>query len=289
MRRVVKHFLVGALLTSTSVLPAATLGIGVVLSSGSVTVDNSIVAQNATVFEGNTVQTGDTSTRLQLNDGRMAQLGADSTACVYSDHMVIEKGFVQSSGSYGVEANGLKISGDSAKVAIYGKTVEVAALGAPVMVSSSTGVQIANLMPGRALAFTPQDSGAMAPTTMTGVVRNVGGAYLLTDTTSNTTVQLTGGGIEKYVKHMVKVTGTPGSGTAAAGATQIITVTNVEDQGKAKGAMGGPAATASGGGGGASSGAVVIAGIAVAAGLAATAGVLATQSNNSSPITLSPE
>jgi len=288
MRRLVKPFLTGALLASASLLPAATPGIGVVLSSGSVTVDNSVVAGNATVFDGNTVQTGATSSRLQLNNGGVAQLGADSTARVYRDHMVLEKGFGQASGSYGVEANTLKISGDS-KVAIYGKTVEVAALGAPVLVSSSTGIQIANLMPGRALAFTPQDSGAMAPTTLTGVVRNVGGSYMLTDTTSNTTVQLTGGGIEKYVKHMVKVTGTPGSGTAAAGATQIINVTNVEDQGKAKGAMGGPAASAAGGGGGASSSAVVIAGIAVAAGLAATAGVLATQSNNSSPITLSPE
>ena len=289
MRRIVKPFLAGALLAGTSLLPAATPGIGVVLSSGSVTLDNSVVAGNATVFDGNTVQTGTTSSRLQLNNGRVAQLGADSTARVYSDHMVLEKGFGQSSGNYGVEANSLKISGDSAKVAIYGKTVEVAALGAPVIVSSSTGIQIASLMPGKALAFTPQDAGALAPTTMTGVVRNVDGAYMLTDTTSNTTVQLMGGGIEKYTKHMVRVTGTPGTGTAAGGASQVINVTNVEDQGRAKGAMGGPAAAAAGGGGSASTGAIIIAGVAVAAGLAATAAVLATQSNSSSPITLSPE
>ena len=291
MRPIVKPFLAGALLTSMSVLSAATTGIGVVVSSGSVTVDNAVVASNATVFDGNTVQTGATSSRLQLNNGGIAQLGADSTARVYSDHMILEKGFGQSSGKYGVEANTLKISGESAKVAIYGKTVEVAALGAPVVVSSSTGVQIANLMPGRALAFTPQDSGAMAPTTLSGVVRNVGGAYVLTDCTSNTTVQLTGGGVEKYAKHMIKVTGTPGTGTAAGGASQIITVSNVEDQGHAKsgscGAAG--AAVAAGSGGSASTGAVVIAGIAVAAGLGATAGVLATQNNNSSPVTLSPE
>ena len=287
-RRIVKPFVAGALLASTSLLSAATPGIGVVLSSGSVTVDNSVVAGNATVFDGNTVQTGATASRLQLNNGKLVQLGSESTARVYSDHMILEKGFGQSSGSYGVEANSLKISGDSAKVAIYGKTVEVAALGAPVVVSTSTGVQVANLLPGKALAFTPQDAGAMAPTTLTGVVRSVGGAYMLTDTTSNTTVQLMGGGVEKYVKHLVKVTGTPGTGTAAAGATQIVNVTNVEDQGKAKRDMGGPAAAA-GSGGNASNGAVIVAGIAVAAGLAATAAVLATQSNGSSPITLSPE
>jgi len=286
MRSIVKPILASALFAGTSLLSAATPGIGVILSSGSVTVDNSVVASNTTVFDGNTVQTGATSSRLQLNNGRFAQLGADSTARVYSDHMILEKGFGQSSGNYGVEANTLKISGDS-KVAIYGKTVEVAALGAPVLVSSSTGVQVASLLPGRALAFTPQDAGAMAPTTLTGVVRNVGGAYMLTDTTSNTTVQLMGGGIEKYIKHMVKVTGTPGSGTAAGGASQIINVTNVEDQGRAKRGEGGPI-VAAGSGGGASTGAIVIAGIAVAAGLGATAGVLATQSNNSSPITISP-
>jgi hypothetical protein len=199
--------------------------------------------------------------------------------------MILEKGFGQSTGNYNVEANTLRISGDS-KVAIYGKTVEVAALSAPVTVSTSTGVQVASLMPGRALAFTPQDAGAMAPAVMTGVVRKVGEAYLLTDTTSNVTVQLSGGGVEKYAKHMVKVTGTPGTGTAAGGASQIIMVTNVEDQGKAKGAAAAMAGGAAGGG--ASTAAVVIAGVAVAAGIGATAGVLATQSTSNSPVTISP-
>jgi hypothetical protein len=284
-RFTVKSFLASALFSSVTLLSAATPGIGVVLSSGSVTVDNSVVAGNATVFDGNTIQTGATSSRVQLNNGKLAQLGADSTARVYSDHMILEKGFGQAFGSYNVEANTLRIAGDSAKVAIYGKTVEVAALSAPVTVSTSMGVQVASLMPGRALAFTPQDAGAMAPATLTGVVRKTGEVYVLTDTTSNVTVQLSGGGVEKYVKHMVKVTGTPGTGTAAGGASQIIMVTNVEDQGRSK------AAAAMAGGGaaaGASSAAVIIAGVAVAAGIAATAGVLSTQSDNSSPVTISP-
>lgn len=286
MTRVFQPLLAGLLLANVSLLPAATPSIGVVLSSGSVTVDNAVVPGNATVFDGNTVETGASASRLQLTNGKVAELGADTAARVFSDHMVLQRGFSQISGNYGVEANKLRIAGDSARVAVYGKTVQVAALSTPVIVSTSTGIQVANLLPGKALAFTPQDSGAMAPATMSGVVVKQGTAYILTDTTSNVTVQLMGGGVEKMVGHQVTVTGTPaGAGTTpAAGATQVINVTNVQDQGKSK--RRGPAAMA--GDEGPSRTAIVVAGILVLAGVGATAGVLATQSTNTSPITLSP-
>jgi len=278
-----QSLLASALVANVSLLSAATPAIGVAISSGSVTVDNSVVPGNATLFDGNTVETGATSSRLQMKDGKLARLNADSTAKVYSDHIVLEKGLGETFGNMSVDANTLRISGDSARVSIHGKTVQVAALGAPVTVSTAAGVQVANLMPGRALAFTPQDAGAMAPATMSGIVRKVGTMYMLTDTTSNVTVQVTGGGIEKYVKHMVTVTGTPASGgTPPAGASQVITVTNVTDQGPAKRVAGGGPMTGS-------SGAVVIAGILVLAGIGATAGVLASQNdNNTSPVFLSP-
>ena len=282
-RILAQSLVVSALVANASLLSAATPAIGVAISSGSVTVDNSVVPGNATLFDGNTIETGATSSRLQMKDGKLARLNADSTAKVYSDHIVLEKGLGETFGNMAVDANSLRISGDSARVSIHGKTVQVAALGTPVTVSTSTGVQVANLAPGRALAFTPQDSGAMAPATMTGVVRKVGDTYMLTDTTSNVTVQLTGGGIEKYVKHTVSVTGTPASGgTPPAGASQVITVTNVTDQGPAKRGSGPMMAD------GPSHAAVVIAGVLILAGVGVTAGVLATQSDNTSPVTLSP-
>jgi len=286
MNKFVQPLIVSALVANLSLLPAATPAIGVVLSSGSVTVDNSVVPGNTTVFDGNTVETGATTSRLQLKNGKIAELGADTAARVYSDHMVLQRGFGETSGDYGVEANTLRITGGAARVALMGKTVEVASLGAPVVVSNSAGIQVANLLPGKALAFTPQDAGAMAPATMTGVVRKVGTNYVLTDTTSNVTVQLVGGGIEKLDKHMVTVTGTPaGPGTTpVAGSTQVINVTNVTDQGKPnrKGAAGPIAAN------GVSTGAIIIAGVAIAAGAGVTAAVLATQSTNTTPVSLSP-
>ncbi len=278
-----QSLLASALVANVGLLSAATPAIGVAISSGSVTVDNSVVPGNATLFDGNTIETGATSSRLQMKDGKLARLNAESTAKVYSDHIVLEKGLGETFGNMGVDAKSLRIAGDSARVSIHGNTVQVAALGAPVTVSTATGVQVANLLPGRALAFTPQDAGAMAPATMSGVVRKVGTNYMLTDTTSNVTVQVTGGGIEKYVKHTVTITGTPASGgTPPAGASQVITVTNVTDQGPAKRGGGGMMSS------GPSSTAVVIAGILVLAGIGATAGVLATQNDNTSPVYLSP-
>jgi hypothetical protein len=275
-----------ALAVSVGALAAATPSIGVALSSGSMTVDNALVPGNATLFNGNMIETGATSSRLQLKDGKLAQLDADSSAKVYSDHMVLQKGSGETFGSYGVVARSLRIAGDSARVSIYGNTVQVAALSAPVTVANSAGVQVANLMPGRALAFTPQESGAMAPATITGVVRKVGTNFILTDTTSNVTIQLVGGGIEKYVGHDVTVTGTPGSTAPVAGATQVLTVTNVEDHGKRK-AGAGAVAAAAGAGVGASTAAIVIAGVAVAASIGVSAGILATQTTSTTAVCLS--
>jgi hypothetical protein len=285
----VQSFIACTLAANLSLLTAAAPAIGVAISSGSVTVDNAIVPGNATLFDGNTVVTGATSSRLQMKDGKLARLGSESSAKIYSDHIVLEKGFGETYGNMGVDASSLRIAGDSARVSIHGKTVEVAALGSPVTVSTSTGIEVANLMPGRALAFTPQDAGAMAPATLTGCVRKVGEFFFLTDTTSNVTVQLMGGGIEKYVKHTVTVTGTPASGsTPAAGASQVLNLSNVNDQGPVKRCVAGGAGAVGPAVSGVSTGAVVIAGIAVAAGLGVTAGVLATQNESTSAVTLSP-
>ena len=131
-----QSLIASALVANVSLLTAATPSIGVAISSGSVTVDNSVVPGNATLFDGNTIETGATSSRLQMKDGKLARLNADSTAKVYSDHIVLQKGLGETFGNMAVDANSLRIAGDSARVSIHGKTVEVAALGAPVTVST---------------------------------------------------------------------------------------------------------------------------------------------------------
>ena len=281
-------FVIALAMTGSILLAANNNVVGVAVSSGNVTVNNTLVPGNATIFDGNTIETGATTSRLQLKNGKLVQLGTDSRGTFYGNRMILEKGFSETSGSYEVDANTLKIEGDSARVAIYGKTVQVAALSTPVSVSTSTGIRVANLLPGRALAFTPQESGALPPATLVGWVRKVGDSYVLTDTTSNVTVQLVGGGIEAHKGHFVKITGTPAAGSSpVSGASQVLNVTNVEMQPKpGKGSTG--AAGLGGGGGPASKSAIVVGGIAILAGIGVTAGVLATQGENSQPISLSP-
>jgi len=263
LKSTLQFLFASVLVAGVSVLSAANSAIGVAISSGSVTVDNSVVPGNATLFDGNTIATGATSSRLQMNSGKLVVLGSESSAKVFADHIVLQKGNSEISGSYTMDANSLRISGQSARVALHGKTVEVAALGSPVLVSTSTGIQVANLLPGRALAFTPQEAGALAPATLSGCVRKVGTDYFLTDEVSNVTVQLVGGGIEKHWKHSIKVTGAPAGSTPAAGASQVLNVSNIEmvgDRCKA-GAGAGAAAAGSGLSG---NEVAVVAGIAVA-------------------------
>ncbi len=170
MHRFGVHSLVALLIAAPiSVLSAATPGIGIATSDGTLTINNARTAGNATLFEGNTIETGNASSRLQLNSGASLQLSSDARGTVYGDRLVLEKGATQVGGSsYEVNARTLHIVGSDARVSVFGKTVEVAALSTPVRVSNAQGVLVANLEPGKALDFTPlQDAGAQAATTTT--------------------------------------------------------------------------------------------------------------------------
>lgn len=170
MHRFGVHSLVALLIAAPiSVLSAATPGIGIAMSDGTLTINNARTAGNATLFEGNTIETGNASSRLQLNSGATLQLSSDARGTVYGDRLVLEKGATQVGGSsYEVNARTLHIVGSDARVSVMGKTVEVAALTTPVRVSNAQGVLVANLEPGKALDFTPvQDAGAQAATTTT--------------------------------------------------------------------------------------------------------------------------
>ncbi|HVV44837.1 MAG TPA: hypothetical protein VHC72_06515, partial [Bryobacteraceae bacterium] len=153
--------------------------------------------------------------------------------------------------------------------------VEIAALTGNVRVFNAAGLNIANLVPGRALDLRPQDAGASAPSSMVGCAVKVGNNTLLTDETSNVTVQLRGTAVR--TGRRVQITGAmvPNS-TPASPATQVINVTNVKQVGGA--CKAGTAAAAAAGGaaaGGAAAGGSAGAAGAAAAGTAAGVGTTA--------------
>ena len=177
--------------------------------------------------------------------------------------------------------------------------VEIAALTGNVHVFNAAGVNVANLLPGRALDLRPQDSGASAPSSLVGCAVKSGSNTVVTDETSNVTVQLRGKTVR--VGRRVQVTGTlVPNATPAGGATQILNVTGVKEVGGAcrAGAAAGTAAAAGGaaaGGaaaGGAAAGAaagistttIVIAGVATAAAAATGISIAATSGSSSQDV-----
>lgn len=158
-----------ALAANLSFVSAATPAIGVAFSNGTLLINNANAVGNASLFDGSTVETSGEASRLHLKSGADVQMGSESRGKVFADRTVLEKGMMElkTTGKYGIEAKSLQITGtDSdamAKVSIHGKTVQVASLSGHVQVASAAGVVVANIAPGMAFDFTPQDQGATAP------------------------------------------------------------------------------------------------------------------------------
>ncbi len=285
------------LTTNIGIMPAAAPSIGVALANGNVMVDNARTPGNAPIFEGNTIETLKTASRLQLQNGASIQLASDSRGKVYSNRLILEKGTTQfktsSSNGFAVNALSLKISGNelnsTARVSVRGPVVQVASVNGNVRVVNAKGVVLANLLPGRALEFTPQDTPS-GSSSMTGCLSKSGNTYMLTDETSNVTAELRGDNLAPHVGHRITITGAMmASGTPASGASQVVNVTDVKmlstgctvppPYGAGAGSGGGAGAAAAGGPMG-SHATAIIAGIVIAAAIGTTVGVIATSGDN---------
>lgn len=153
---------ISLLIANTLPVAAAALGIGIVMSDGTVTINHAVTAGNATLFDGSTIETGSAGSRLHLNNGTTLQFSRYTRGTVFGDRLVLDKGATEIGGArYEVNARTLHIVGSDARVGVLGKMVEVAALTAPVRVSNARGVLVATVAPGKILDFTPLDeSGA---------------------------------------------------------------------------------------------------------------------------------
>lgn len=286
-------------LGNAGVARAAAPVIGTVAARGSFVLDRATVIGNATLFEGATVETKIASSRMDLASGARVSLAAESRAKVYGDHLVLERGEGQweKAATYHFEARGLTIQPEtgnaSARVALAGGArVELAVLSGSFRVLNAKGMLVANATAGRSLELEPQV--ADAPTKLTGTLRVSSGHYLLTDETTNVTVELAGAGLAQDAGYRVEVTGTTdAAGAPVSDASHLVRVSSVKRLGKSRDAAGAAAAGKGGAAGGAASGVAgisattvaIIGGVAAAAtvgGLAA-AGKLTGQSS-SAPI-----
>jgi hypothetical protein len=209
------------------VASAATPAIGVAMSEGTILVNDAQTPGNTTVFSGTTLQTQRASSQVRLKDGAQVRFASDSRGRIFNDHVDLQQGSAMIS-DYSANAGGLNIraaAGSSASVTLKGKVVEVAALTGDVHVFNAAGVNVANILPGRALDLRPQDAGASSASSLVGCPVKSGNNFLITDETSNVTAELRGGKIT--AGQHVQVTGS--MVPSANPVTQIVAVTSVKE------------------------------------------------------------
>jgi hypothetical protein len=240
-------FFLAALAGLVFVAVGAPASIGFIKSTGEFRVDGSTIRQNSTVFDGNLVETTAARSVIELASIEIA-LSPDSRAKVFRDRTVLEKGtgVVKEAGNHVIEADTLRIlpsAKDSVvQVDIVSPTsVTVSARSGAAEVRNASGVLVASVLPGMALAFDSQ-AGAATAFDVTGVEKLKDGKYFLTDDTTHVTVQLEGADLEKYVGKCVEVTGSiiPGA-TLASPASQLIQVATIKAGSCRKGAAAVPA------------------------------------------------
>jgi hypothetical protein len=213
---------------------AAPLSIGFIKSTGDFRVDGSTIRQNGTLFDGNLIETNAARSVIELASVEIT-LSPDSRAKVYRDHTILEKGtgVVKDAGNHVIEADSLCIS-PSAKDSVVQvditspSSITVAARSGAAEVRSASGVLVASVRPGLALAFGSQ-AGAATAFDMTGVVEFKEGKYFLTDTITHVTVQLDGTDLAKYIGKCAEITGSviPGA-TSQSPASQLIQVAGIK-------------------------------------------------------------
>jgi hypothetical protein len=312
----VKTLLIAALLASAAT--AATSAIGIVTAIGHFSVGGSEVWGNATLFDGESVQTSAASTELALRNGVKVQLGAGSSAHVYSDRVALDAGLGQvgQGTPFEVDAAGFKIRGAGVRVGTTGsgsnETIEVSALTGVAKVLGQGDVVLAAIPAGRhmKLAFQAAQSGTL---TRSGCLLFKEAHFIMQDDNIQEVVELAGSAqdLSKNLGNRVEVKGTASTAMPTVSvATSVLTVASVSPQsqggclvvasaltaqtqmpaGQAAAAQAAPAATATpaaptptatAGGGGLSTGAKVAIILGIVGGGGAAAAILLTQSKKS--------
>lgn len=250
-----------ALVLTVGTVFAASPVIGTVVAKGSFRLDNSTVAGNATLIEGATLETTLASSAIELKSGARLQLGTASKGRVFGDHVVLERGEsrLQNGAGFRLEAIGLTIqpeTGASAgRVYLTGANrVQVAATNGSFRVLNSRGLLVANVTTGAPLEFEPQQAGGASR--VTGCLVNRGGRLILTDETTNVTVEVAGPGLAREAGNRVELTGAlDPTATPVSEASQFIRITRVTRIARGCSSRPGtPAAAGVGGAGGAAAG-----------------------------------
>ncbi len=202
------------LLCMLSNATAGTVSLGTASARGDMRVDNYLVKGNATLFDGSVVETGQATANLRLKKGAEITMSTASRGTLHSDRLVLQQGESElaASSSFQLEANGFRVTPNEPNsrgvVSLKaGNTVEVASLNGSFGVTTSHGVLLANVRPGRVVSFAMQAGANPANFSGVGLVSFENGTYYLT-TDENVKYVLTCRDSHRFVGDKVTVSGT---------------------------------------------------------------------------------
>ena len=262
---------------SLSYMLAASPAIGTASARGSLRIDGSSINGNASLFDGSAIETDAATTTLHIGNGINIQLASGSRGKVFHDHLLLERGDSEFTnlGSFQVQANTINVSSSdsSARGVIRmkdSKTIEVASLNGGFDVKSQGGFLLGKVIPGRSLAFSLQDGGATAPTTVAGMLTKKDGNYFLTAPGSGLVYQVSGKNLDNLVGKNVTINGTlDPNAKPVRPASSVLIVASASK-------LGGAAAAGMAGGT-----KLIIAGVVVAAATGTGVGIYQAQQNDS--------
>ena len=211
---------------------AGTVSIGTASARGDMRVDNNTVTDSATLFDGSVVETGQASADLHLGAGTEITMASSSRGTLYRDHLVLQQGASELSASspFKLEAEGLSVipkePNSHGVVSLgAGNTVEVAALSGSFGVTSTNGILLASVRPGRAASFAMQAGGTTTDFSGVGMVSYENGHYYVT-TSEDVKYELTCKDFKKFVGTKAVV-----EGKVTEGAAPVVCVKSIEING----------------------------------------------------------
>lgn len=209
------NFIVWFGLLPVALARAGTPAVGVALADGRFWVDQQEVRSNATILAGSRVTTGAVAAELRMLAGNQLTLAPQSELELYASRAVLRRGTVELEAKppFELQVDQLALhpeAGARLRTELASeKTLRVTAIEGTARLTTAQGVLVARLGPGETLELKPV-TGAAAPVSLSGCVRQDRGRYVLDDPVTHLTVELEGEGLDRLAGRAVRVTGAPG-------------------------------------------------------------------------------
>jgi hypothetical protein len=258
---------------------AAAKALGTAEGQGTFEVNRKVVSGTGSIAPGDEIVTRGNGSTVRLGPGGRGDLAPQSIAVVHEGRLELRGGTVSAQG-LGIEAGKLTIVPEAgasrATVQILNGRVNVNAHSGRVQVKNAEGVLLAQVLPGKPLAFAPA-AGRRSGLLLHGTMEASRGNHFLTDETASVKFQLSGLGLDRYSGRRVTLTGHMLDGVRALdGASGVVAVELVQlaaYQPPAAGAAGaGSSGSAGAGGAAGAAGGTASGGAAAGAGAGAGAG-----------------